>query len=132
MVSNRNTSNEPIQVTHTTYISFVLDDMYYYYQIDDNPFFDFYYQKTPIKNNKRYKHVYLQEDKKEWLYDCFFAIDCNDNYIRDGANMIYNMLINAPVGELYTHEKRIKVNNIYDNGCYYETISNVEYCTIDF
>ena len=34
-------NNEPVKVTHTSYISFVLDGFYYYYQVDDNPFFDF-------------------------------------------------------------------------------------------
>lgn len=32
-------NNEPIKVTHTSYISFVLDGFYYYYQVDENPFF---------------------------------------------------------------------------------------------
>jgi hypothetical protein len=45
--------SEPITVTHTTYISFILDETYYYYQVDGNPFFEFYYNKTPIKNGKR-------------------------------------------------------------------------------
>ena len=65
-------NNEPITVTHTTYITFVLDGMYYYFQTDDNPFFPFYIQKTPVKNGKYSKDACTVEDKKEWMYDCFF------------------------------------------------------------
>ena len=35
IISDRSTEeeNEPITVTHTSYISFILDDTYYYYQV---------------------------------------------------------------------------------------------------
>lgn len=68
LISDRNCKDaEPIKVTHTSYISFVLNDVYYYYQVDDNPFFPFYYIKTPIKNGKYSMDAALEETKKVGL-----------------------------------------------------------------
>lgn len=92
--------SEPITVTHTTYISFILDDTYYYYQVDSNPFFEFYYSKTPIKNGKRSRDAGLEADKKEWLYDCFFKSNCGQPDIVEAANKIYSMLCNAPMSKI--------------------------------
>ena len=41
IISDRSAEEEsdPITLTHTSYISFVLDETFYYYQVDDNPFF---------------------------------------------------------------------------------------------
>lgn len=86
--------NNPITVTHTTYIRFVLNDTMCYYQVDDNPFFDFYFSKAAIVNGE-YNTCYSDLDKKEWMYDCFFRADCSDADIAEAANMIYNMLENA-------------------------------------
>lgn len=43
----------PAIISHfSSYISFVLDDMYYYYQVPDNPFFEdsFLYSKIPVRD----------------------------------------------------------------------------------
>ena len=92
--------NEPITVTHTTFISFILDGTYYYYQVNENPFFEFYYSKTPIKNGKRSRDAGLEADKKEWLYDCFFKSNCGQPDIIEAANLIFNMLCNAPMSKI--------------------------------
>lgn len=89
--------NKPITVTHTSYIRFILDETYYCYQVNENPFFDFYYIKTPTKNGKRPKNVRLEEDKKEWLHDCLFKSNCGQPVIVEAANLIFNMLCNAPL-----------------------------------
>lgn len=78
LISDRNCKDaEPIKVTHTSYISFVLNDVYYYYQVDDNPFFPFYYIKTPIKNGKYSMDAALEETKKGWLIQ-FWRLSCID------------------------------------------------------
>lgn len=92
--------NSLITVTHTTYIRFVLNDTMYYYQVNDNPFFDFYFSKTAIVNGE-YNTCYSDPDKKEWLYDCFFRADCSDADIIEAANLIYKMLENARLSALY-------------------------------
>lgn len=115
-------NNEPIQVTHTSYISFILDGFYYYYQVDDNPFFEFYYSKTPIVNGKHSMDAAMTEDKKEWLFDCFFKVDCSKSDIVEAANLIFNMLVNAKKSPIIRDSKKQRVPNIYDGGYHYETI----------
>lgn len=114
--------SEPITVTHTSYISFILDETYYYYQVDDNPFFEFYYQKTPIKNGKRSRDAGLELDKKEWLFDCFFGSNCSQQYIVEAANLLFNMLCNAPLSKLIRDKHKQRVANTYNDGWHYETV----------
>ena len=89
--------NSPLEVTHTTWINFVLNGVHYSYNLDDNPFFPFHYSKTPVFNGKYNASVYSNQDKKEWLYDCFFKFDCSVEDIKEGANLIFNLLLNAPM-----------------------------------
>ena len=115
-------NNEPIAVTHTTYITFVLNGIYYYFQTDDNPFFPFYIQKTPVKNGKYSKDACMIEDRKEWMYDCFFECTCTDADIIEGANLIYNMLVNAQCTRIIRDGRRQRVPNTYNGGYHYETV----------
>lgn len=114
--------NDPRPVTHTGYIQFVLENNYYYFQMDSNPFFPFYYKKTPVKNNRYSKDACCMEDKKEWLFDCFFSWNCSDADITEGANLIFNMLCNAPFSQIMRDGRRQRVQNIYNNGFHYETV----------
>jgi hypothetical protein len=118
--------SEPITVTHTTYISFILDETYYYYQVNSNPFFDFYWTKTPVRNGKYSKDAGLETDKKEWLYDCFFSSDCRQSDIVEAANLIFNMLCNAPISKIIRDSYKRRVPNIYNNGYHMETIYKSE------
>jgi len=126
-------NNEPIKVTHTTYISFVFDGFYYYYQLNDNPFFEFYYQKTPIKDGKYSKDSALIEDKKKWLYDCFFDVDCSDADVKEAANLIFNMLVKAKPTPIIRDSKKQRVPNTYNDGYHYEEIYKPErFAEVDF
>ena len=89
--------NSPVKTSYADYmyISFMLNDTYYYYQVDRNPFFEFFYNKIPAPGGKMDRNHYLDQDKKEWLYDCFFSWDCSDADRKEAANMIFNMLMNA-------------------------------------
>lgn len=118
--------NEPITVTHTTYISFILEETYYYYQVNDNPFFEFYYRKTPIKNGKYSDDAGLEFDKKEWLFDCFFKSNCGQPDIIEAANLIFNMLCNAPMSKIIREGRKQRVPNTYNNGYHMETIYKPE------
>lgn len=115
-------NNDPIPVTHTSYISFVLNDIYYYFQVDRNPFFDFYYQKTPVKNGSYSRDAACDETPKEWLYDCFLLGIACDADITEAANMIFNMLVNAKNSQIIRDKTRQRVPNTYDGGYHYETI----------
>ena len=114
--------SDPINVTHTSYISFVLDGIYYYYQVNDNPFFDFYYIKTPIKNGKYSRDAALETGGKEWLYDCFFGSNCGQQDIIEAANLIFNMLCNAPMSEIIRVGHKQRVANTYDDGWHFEMV----------
>lgn len=128
IISDRSADKEaePITVTHTSYISFVLDETYYYYQVDDNPFFDFYYRKTPIKNSKRSRDTGLEADKKEWVFDCFFGSNCEQEDIIEAANLIFNMLCNAPMSKIIRGKHKQRVANIYNEGWHFETVYTPE------
>ena len=126
-------NNEPIKVTHLTYINFTIDGVYYSYSVDDNPFFPFYIYKTPIKDGKRSADAAGVEDKKEWLFDCFLKMNCSKSDIVEAANIIFNMLINSNNSPIIRNSCRQRVPNTYNNGYHYETIYNKErFVDIDF
>ena len=123
--------NSPRTVHHCTwssaYISFKLGGMYYYYQTDNNPFFDFYYQKTPIDVNGTVSRcACLESDPKEWLWDCFLRADATDADRREAANLIYNMLVKAAPSVIRRDSRRVRVRNQYDGRYHYETIYEKE------
>lgn len=125
--------NTPVAVTHTSYISFVYNGFYFYYQVDNNPFFEFLYIKTPVNNGKYSQGACLEEDKKEWLYDCFFSATCSKSDIKRGADLIFNMLVSAKPSIIRRDCKKQRVSNLYDGGYHYETIYSPERFTkIDF
>lgn len=113
-------ANTPIICTHKSYIKFSYNGDYYYYSVDDNPFFDFHFSKYPIVNGKYDANRYSIQDKKEWLFDCFFKCGCSDADITEAANLIFNMLVMSNYGALVTERKRVL--NYYDNKYHYENI----------
>jgi hypothetical protein len=123
--------NTPRTVHHCTwssaYISFKLGGMYYYYQTDSNPFFDFHYQKTQIDINGTVSRcACLENDPKEWLYDCFFRAEATDADRREAANLIYNMLVKAAPSVIRRDSHRVRVRNQYDGRYHYETVYEKE------
>ena len=119
-------NNDPIQVTQTTWIDFVLDGVYYSYSMDDNPFFPFHYRKTPIRNGKISRDAVCDECKKEWLSDCFFSFRASDADVTEAANIIFNMLMNAKNSDIIRDSHRVRVPNVYSSGYHYETVLEKE------
>ena len=121
----KNINNEPIKVTHLTYINFT---------VDDNPFFPFHIYKTPIKNGKRNADAACIEDEKKWITnDCFYKMNCSKSDIVEAANLIYNMLITSNNSPIIRNSRRQRVPNTYNNGYHYETIYSKErFVDIDF
>lgn len=138
IIQNRDYSPEErgsteIVVTHTSYISFILDGFYYYYQADGNPFFPFYFSKLPVVNGKYPRAAYLDNDKKKWLYDCFLSKSCCNADVTEAANLIFNMLCNAAPSKIIRECKRQRVPNAYNSGYHYETVYAQErFAKIDF
>lgn len=125
--------NEPITVTHTSYISFIFDDFYYYYWVDDNPFFDFCYKKNHIKDGKYISNTYHRKDKQSWWNNCFLSFRCSEADRKEGANLIFNMLVSAEPSEIYREEEKRKVPNTYNDGWHWEkVIKPNQYKKIDF
>lgn len=125
--------NTPITVTHTSYISFIFDDFYYYYQVDNNPFFDFYYEKNHIKDGKYIGNTYLEKDNQSWWNDCFLSFRCSEADRKEAANLIFNMLVSAEPSKIYREEEERKVPNAYDDGWHWEkVIKPNQYKKIDF
>ena len=124
IISDRSATEEaePITVTHTSYISFILNETQYYYQVNENPFFDFYYSKTPIKNGMRSRDAGLEADKKEWLFDCFFGSNCGQQDITEAANLIFNMLCNAPMSKIIRDKRKQQVANTYNDDWHFEMV----------
>lgn len=125
--------DKPIPVTHTSYITFEMDGVYYYYQADDNPFFPFYYVKTPITEKGYSRDACLEEDAKEWLWDCFFKSECPSEKIIEAAKFIFDMLMNAKNSRIIRDCKKTRVPNTYDSGWHYENVYAKErFAQIDF
>ena len=128
--------SQPVKVDNSNYITFVLDNYHYYLQLDDNPFFDFHFWKTPVVNNKASKDAVAENLDKSWLWDCFLYSDerraANDDR-KEAANLIFNALISAPECKKRIDSHRVRVPNSYNNGYHYETIKDKErFETIDF
>lgn len=134
LVSDRSlTGSEPITVTHTGYITFILDDVYYYFQVDQNPFFPFYYQKTPIKAGKYSRDACLDEFTKDWLFDCLWSSGVCDADIIEVANLIFNGLVNADLSVIRRDSCRKKVANTFDGGWHWENVYDPErFAAVDF
>lgn len=125
--------NTPIKTGCISYLSFVLDGNYYYYQIDENPFFDFYYIKTPVKSGRRSCDAIGKNDKKEWVADCFFTSFCTNEEVKTAAGYIFDMLTSAQVSKIRLDTKQRRVPNLYDGGYHYETVAAPErFSKIDF
>ena len=119
---------EPIRVTHTTYISAKLDGKYISVSLDDNPFFDFRLIKTPLRNNgTQYSQDAASEEfTKEWLYDCFLTGSANDEEIKEAAEMILNAIQSAPDSKIIRGYHFERVQNRYNDGWHKEKILDRE------
>lgn len=88
------------------YIGFLLNDVYYYYQMDRNPFFDFHYTKVYAPGGVADRNHFLDNDKKEWLFDCFFSWNCSDADCMEAAQTIFTMLQKAPFSRMAGKQAR--------------------------
>ena len=122
LVSDRNYDEEPVRVSHTSYISFTFSGFYYYYQTDDNPFFEFYWEKAKITDGKYDRDAALDEDTKEWCNDDFIVKKASDEAVEEAAMKIFNFLTTADPSPILRDKHRERVPNTYNSGYHYETI----------
>lgn len=116
---------------HITYIIFTLNGFYYSIELNENPFFEFYYRKTPITaNNERSRDAVGEELNKDFLHDCFIMISEQKPGIaedrKEAANMIFNQVTSAKPCKKAIESTRRRVANTYNSGYHYETIQGRE------
>ena len=116
--------NAPITVTHTSYIDFTMNGVYYSYSLDDNPFFPFHYLKTPIdpKSETYSGDACMEESSKSWLTDSLIGFGCPDSEIESAAGAILSLLLAAPLSAIRHDTKRTRIPNTYDSGYHFENI----------
>jgi hypothetical protein len=112
----------PIKTRFTSYIGFVLDNVYYNFSLDNNPFFPFHLQKIKVNNLSYTGDFYMEEIKKEWFFDCLLSFRCTNDEIKEITNLLFNELQAAPLSGEYIETTRKRVPNLYNNGYHYETI----------
>lgn len=116
--------NAPITVTHTSYIDFTMNGVYYSYSLNDNPFFPFHYIKTPIDpKSKTYSgDACMEESSKSWFTDPLIGFGCPDSEIESAAGAILSLLLAAPLSAIRHDTKRTRIPNAYDSGYHFENI----------
>lgn len=121
MIHNRDDNKAPIITTHhTTYIQYIKNGIYTYFQTDDNPFFDFLYSKSPVDENNtthgtRYMTAIDRDIQGQLCCDECFTQTASEETIENLALMLYNYLSSLPLSEVVTKRQRI-----YEpNGKYY-------------
>ena len=123
-----NINNDPVEIFHGLTLSFAYDNIYYYISLNDNPFFDFYFVKTPIVSGDKISRdaCMINLDKSEWLWDCFFEYrTCNDD-LKEAANLIFNQVTNAKNSIIRRDSYKTRVLNRNNSGYHYETIYKPE------
>ena len=104
-------------------LTFSYDNKLYNYSLDENPFFDFYYGKTPIVNGKYSVDAVREEaPRRDWWTDDLFRHNFPDDKIREIANTIFDFLEQAPNNTIRTDSKRVRVRNQYNNGYHIEVV----------
>lgn len=116
--------NAPITVTHTSYINFAMNGVYYSYSLDNNPFFPFHYLKTPIdpKSETYSGDACVEESSKSWFTDPLIGFGCPDSEIESAAGAILSLLLAAPLSAIRHDTKRTRIPNAYDSGYHFENI----------
>lgn len=114
----------PITVTHTSYINFTMNGVYYSYSLDNNPLFPFHYLKTPIepKSETYSGDACMEESPKSWFTDPLIGFGCPDSEIESAAGAILSLLLAAPLSTIRHDTKRTRIPNTYNSGYHFETI----------
>ena len=138
-ISDRYSDDEKVvSVWCKDWISFVLDDTYYYLQLDENPLFDHYYQKIPVSKELSYCGHYFLEVFKEnnWWVDDLIHRPMTDDEIGWFAEQVLKQLLGANCSDYSADMKRIQVPNTYNDSWHYERVDmgrkhKCTFCVVD-
>ena len=99
------------------YLNFTLNGNYYCYQLDSNPFFEFYYTKRAITNNNQVNNCcYSDADNKKWWKDILYSFKCTREERHTAALFIFNMLISAADSRTHSPKNKKQYTTIYYTG----------------
>lgn len=102
-IHNRNHEAKVLNTSFREYIHFVKDDAMYYFSLDRNPFFPFYYSKAPYERVEcgdvvQYvtrRGYCLDELGREWAADELLLSVPDDSFIDECARVLYALLMQA-------------------------------------
>lgn len=115
--------NSETEVYGQSWINFILDGKKYYASVDDNPFFDYNYIKTPLKDDGTYSaDASVDTLDRSWAGDCLFRYGCTDGQRLDAAKQLFDLLRAAVDTPIILGQRRIRVQNMYDRRYHYEII----------
>jgi len=119
--------NSPIEVIGQNWIHFILDGKFYSLSFDDNPFMEFHYSKTPVKDNGEYSlDAYRNELDKSWLEDCYLTYKCTADDRELAADLIFNLLVDSRDSTIARFPHRKKVIGAHDRSYHWETVYEKE------
>ena len=116
-IHNRDDNTAPIITTHhTTYIQYVKNNVYTYFQTDSNPFFEFMYYKEPIDQNNmthgmRYMKAISENMQQKLCCDECFTQTASEETIENIAILLANYLDTLPLSEVVTKRQRVYHGN---------------------
>ena len=126
--------NDPVEVPGQNWIHFVLNGKVYSMSLDENPFFEFYYSKTPLRDDGKYSlDACIDEFDKGWVYDCLLTGEATADDRHNAANEVFRIMTGAKDTRIIRDSKRVRVPNTYDGGYHMETVYEKErLATIDY
>lgn len=99
------------------FITFILNNEYYYVSFDENQFFEDNYTKQSVVNNTISRDVYMNNIPK-----IFFKYKMTDEEIKKASKNLLEWLKNQKYSKKHREYKRQRIYNLYDDGYHYEKI----------
>lgn len=120
---DRKIYREKKEYLFSNYVTFIYDNIYYYFQISDNPFFEHYYCKiTLLKNEKGFYYMgnkYMHNMNPLGNIDIKELYSINDEARKQIKNNLINEFENATECKTYRGCKRSNQINYISENVYY-------------
>lgn len=117
LASNWNIENDPPRkIWGRSYITFLLDGIVYSFSVNENIFFEHYYQKTPLYNGQYSRNVYADEFSRRWITNPLLRTDCTDEQCAEAAGILFGLLTEAKMSVEYQNSRSKWVKWSEENG----------------
>lgn len=97
---------EPVPIWGCGYIAFVLGGIVYHFNVDDNPFFEHNYAKTPLVGRGYSQNVYYDDISGGWTMRGLMYTDCPEDLIAEAAGILFQKLMDAPLSKKYKDARK--------------------------